>query len=229
MVFRENAPRPPRSPSAPRYPATCARNAAKLQRPRAMRLIWSIACERAPLNRDRNTANLGEHVKRNKETRQQRTDRGLSLHRFFQLLSGCVNVVRVEVIEDFEVLFKAPADELKDPVEGKAAVRALLAGFLVPLHVFAEIGGVSVSIQWSPLTGDRPDETHSAWTLELRGVTGASCRVTWCSRRRWRAGRVLSEHHYDHHQIGGPLTFSDLRLSGGETAGNVPTLLAKPQ
>ncbi len=37
------------------------------------------------------------------------------------------------------------------------------------------------------------------------------------------------EHHYDHHQIGGPLTFSDLRLSGGETAGNVSTRLAKPQ
>jgi hypothetical protein len=124
---------------------------------------------------------------------------------------------------------RATADGLKEPVEGKAAVRARLAGLLVPLHVFAEIGGVSVSIQWSPLTGDRPDETHSAWTLELRGVTGASCRVTWCSRRRWRAGRVLSEHHYDHHQIGGPLTFSDLRLSGGETAGNVSTRLAKPQ
>jgi hypothetical protein len=123
----------------------------------------------------------------------------------------------------------ATTDGLKEPVEGKAAVRARLAGFLVPLHVFAEIGGVSVSIQWRPLTGDRPDETHSAWTLELRGVTGASCRVTWCSRRRWRAGRVLSEHHYDHHQIGGPLTFSDLRLSGGETAGNVSTRLAKPQ
>jgi len=123
----------------------------------------------------------------------------------------------------------ATTDGLKEPVEGKAAVRARLAAFLVPLHVFAEIGGVSVSIQWSPLTGDRPDETHSAWTLELRGVTGASCRVTWCSRRKWRAGRVLSEHHYDHHQIGGPLTFSDLRLSGGETAGNVSTRLAKPQ
>jgi len=123
----------------------------------------------------------------------------------------------------------ATTDGLKEPVEGKAAVRARLVGFLVPLHVFAEIGGLSVSIQWSPLTGDLPDETHSAWTLELRGVTGASCRVTWCSRRRWRAGRVLAEHHYDHHQIGGPLTFSDLRLSGGETAGNVSTRLAKPQ
>jgi hypothetical protein len=115
----------------------------------------------------------------------------------------------------------ATAEELKEPVEGKAAVRARLAGFLVPLHVLAEIGGVSVSVQWSPITDDRPDVTHSAWTLEFRDVTGASCRVTWCSRRKWRTGRVLSEHHYDHRQIGGPLTFTDLRLSSGGTAGNV--------
>ena len=113
----------------------------------------------------------------------------------------------------------ATADGLKEPLEGKAAVRARLMGFLVPLHVLAEIGGVSVSIQWSPITGDRPAETHSAWTLELRGVTGANCRVTWCSRRRWRAGRVLSEHHYDYREIGGPLTFADLSLSGGRSAG----------
>jgi hypothetical protein len=124
---------------------------------------------------------------------------------------------------------RTTADGLKEPVEGKAAVRARLAGFLVPLHVFAEIGGVSVSIQWSPLTGDRPDETHSAWTLELRGVTGASCRVTWCSRRRWRAGRVVSEHHYDHGQIGGPLTFSDLRLPGDGMPSDAPAGPAKPQ
>jgi hypothetical protein len=64
----------------------------------------------------------------------------------------------------------ATTDGLKEPVEGKAAVRARLAGFLVPLHVFAEIGSVSVSIQCSPLTGDRPNETHSAWTLELCGL-----------------------------------------------------------
>jgi hypothetical protein len=149
-------------------------------------------------------------------------------------------ILAAEISESYEELLEifdhfyaddihATTDGLKEPVEGKAAVRARLAAFLVPLHVFAEIGGVSVSIQWSLITGDRPDETHSAWMLELRGVTGASCRVTWCSRRRWRAGRVVSEHHYDHHQIGGPLTFSDLRLSGGETAGNVSTGLAKPQ
>ena len=149
------------------------------------------------------------------------------------ILAAEINESYEEYLEVFDHFYAndlhATADGLEEPVVGKAAVRARLAGFLVPLHVLAEIGGVSVSIRWSPLTGDRPDETHSAWTLELRGVTGASCKVTWCSRRRWRAGRVLSEHHYGHRQIGGPLTFSDLRLSGDRTAGNVLTRLAKLQ
>ena len=123
----------------------------------------------------------------------------------------------------------ATADGVKEPVVGKAAIRARLAGFLVPLHVFAEIGGLSVSIQSSPITGDRSDETHSAWTLELRGVTGESCRVTWCSRRRWRAGHIVSERHYNHQQIGGPLTFSDLRFSEDGITRDTATRLAKLQ
>src|SRR5260370_4933419 len=77
----------------------------------------------------------------------------------------------------------ATTDGLKEPVEGKAAVRARLAGFLLPLHVFAEIGGVSVSIRCRPLTGARPHETHRAWTREPRGVTGASCLGPRCARR----------------------------------------------
>ena len=144
-------------------------------------------------------------------------------------------ILTAEISESYEEYFEifdhfyaddihATADGQKEPVVGKAAVRGRLAGFLVPLHVFAEIGGLSVSIQSSPITGDRSDETHSAWTLELRGVTGATCKVTWCSRRRWRAGQVVSEHHYNHQQIGGPLTFTDLSLSR-----DAPTWLARPQ
>jgi len=105
-------------------------------------------------------------------------------------------------------------DTMQDPVAGKAALRARLAGFLMPLHVFAENGGVSVSLKHSPINGDRTDETHGLWTLELLGATGARCSVTWCSRRRWRAGRIVAEHHYDHRQIGGPLTLSDLHFTG---------------
>jgi hypothetical protein len=149
-------------------------------------------------------------------------------------------ILAAEISESYEEYLKifdhfyaddihATSDGLKEAVEGKAAVRARLAGFLVPLHVLAEIGGLSVSIQWSPITGDRPHETRSAWTMELRGVTGASCRVTWCSRRRWRGGHVVSEHHYNQQQIGGPLTFSDLRFSEDGTTRDTATRLARLQ
>src|SRR5260370_15185741 len=110
-----------------------------------------------------------------------------------RVLNGAILAAEIsesyeEYLEIFDHFYaddiRATADGLKEPVEGKAAVRAQLAGFLVPLHVFAEIGGVSFSIQWSPIPGDRPGETPSAWTLGLRGVTVAGCRVPWGPRRR---------------------------------------------
>jgi hypothetical protein len=138
-----------------------------------------------------------------------------------------------EYLEIFDHFYaediEGTTDTMKEPVHGKAAVRTRLAGFLVPLHVFAEIGGLSVSIHSSPIRGDRADETHSAWTLQLSGVTGTTCTVTWSSRRRWRLGRVVSEHHYDHRQIGGPLTFSDLRFGPDRMEGDASTGIAKPQ
>jgi len=138
-----------------------------------------------------------------------------------------------EYLEIFDHFYaediEGTTDTMKEAVHGKAAVRTRFAGFLVPLHVFAEIGGVSVSIQSSPSRGDRTDETHSAWTLQLRGVTGTTCTVTWSSRRRWRLGRVVSEHHYDHRRIGEPLTFSDLRFSPDGMEGDASQRIAKPQ
>ena len=81
-----------------------------------------------------------------------------------------------EYLEIFDHFYaediEGTTDSMKEPVHGKAAVRARLAGFLIPLHVFAEIGGVSVSIQSSPIKGDVADETHSEWTLRLRGENG---------------------------------------------------------
>ena len=149
-------------------------------------------------------------------------------------------IVAADIIQSFEEYLEildhfyaedieGTTDTIKEPLHGKAAVRTMLAGFLVPLHVFAEIGGVSVSIHSRPIRGDRADETHSAWTLQLRGVTGTTCTVTWSSCRRWRLGRVVSEHPYDHRRIGEPLTFSDLRFSPEEMEGDASTGIAKPQ
>ena len=97
-------------------------------------------------------------------------------------------------------------------VFGKERARALLIPFLVPIHVMAEVGGLSVKIRESQVHGDTTGETHSAWSVDLIGVSGRTCHISWCTLRRWADSRVVCEHHYDHQQTGGPLTFDDLRL-----------------
>ena len=71
-----------------------------------------------------------------------------------------------EYLEIFDA-FYADHVEVSDGTEsgavfGRERVRALLIKFLVPLHVMAEIGGLSIQIRESPIHGDTTDETHSA-------------------------------------------------------------------
>ena len=74
-----------------------------------------------------------------------------------------------EYLEIFDHFYaediEGTTDTMTEPVHGKAAVRTRLAGSLVPLHVFAEIGGVSVSIQSSPISRARVDcgSPRSRW------------------------------------------------------------------
>ena len=102
------------------------------------------------------------------------------------------------------------SDSSAEPLIGQARLKSLLAGFLVPVHVMAEIGGLSVSVSERPIAGDSLDEQHSQWSLELVGVTGRAVRVSWSVRRRWRQSRVVGEYHYDNHQEGEALGPSDL-------------------
>ena len=97
-------------------------------------------------------------------------------------------------------------------IRGKARVRSLLLNFLIPLHVMAEIGGVSTSIRGTSTPGDVPDETHSEWRLDLVGVSGRTCTLSWRTFRKWNGAYVIYEHHYDQQQTGGPLTLDDLGL-----------------
>ena len=96
------------------------------------------------------------------------------------------------------------------PIRGKERIRALLFNFLAPLHVMVEIGGLAIQIRESPIHGDAPNETHSAWSMSLIGVSGRRCTLSWCTLRRWADSRVVYERHYDHQQSGGPLTGDDL-------------------
>jgi hypothetical protein len=122
-----------------------------------------------------------------------------------------------EYIEIFDEFYaeeiEGSSETMSEPIRGKARVRSLLYSFLVPLHVMAEVGGVSISIRETLIPGDAIDETHSAWTLELAGVTGKICTVSWRILRKWNDSRVVLEHHYDHQQSGEPLSEGDLRLN----------------
>ena len=111
--------------------------------------------------------------------------------------------------EDVEVR----SDSSSEPLIGRARVESALLTLLVPLHVMAEIGGLSVSVSARPIPGDSLGDQHSQWSVELVGVTGRAVRVSWSVGRRWKQSRVVSEYHYDHHQEGEALGPSDLRIA----------------
>jgi hypothetical protein len=122
-----------------------------------------------------------------------------------------------EYLDIFDAFYgdevEGSSDTTEKPIRGKAGVRSLVFGFLVPLHVMAEVGGVSISVRQTPIPGDVVDETHSAWTLELVGATGKVCTVSWRTFRKWNDSHVVLEHHYDHQQSGDPLGEGDLRFN----------------
>jgi hypothetical protein len=133
-------------------------------------------------------------------------------------------IIQANISEGFEeylnIFDEFYADDIEvgsetgeQPIRGKARVRSLIANFLVPLHIMAEIGGLLISIRQAAMPRDAADETHSEWTLELVGVSGNSCTVTWRALRKWNGSRVVYEYHYDHQQSGGPLGLADLSFN----------------
>lgn len=146
-------------------------------------------------------------------TSSQKRDRALNA----ALIQANISESFEEYLEIFDEFY---ADDIEvgsetgeEPIRGKARVRSFIANFLVPLHVMAEIGGLLISIRQTEIAGDAADKTHSAWTLELVGVSGRSCTVSWRALRQWNGSRVAYEYHYDHQQSGGPLTSVDLSFN----------------
>jgi hypothetical protein len=142
-------------------------------------------------------------------------------------------IVRANISESFEKyleIFDAfydddievTSDTGEEPIRGKARVGSLLANFLVPLHVMAELNGLLISIRQSAIPGDVAGQTQSAWTLELVGVSGRTCTVNWRAFRKWNGPRVVYEHHYDHQQSGGPLTSDDLSFNAATSVSGYP-------
>jgi hypothetical protein len=151
-----------------------------------------------------------DHLDRDPETSYQTRERALN-----------AAIVQANIGESFEEhlgIFDAfYADDIEvssetqeEKIRGKARVRALLCDFLIPLHIMAEIGGLQVSIRQIAMPGDTAGETHSEWTLDLVGVSGRTCTLSWRALRKWNGSRVVYEHHYENQQSGGPLTMADL-------------------
>jgi hypothetical protein len=126
-----------------------------------------------------------------------------------------------EFLEIFETFYsddvEVSSEDSREIIRGKARVRPFLLDFLVPLHVMAEVAGLSISVQQTAVPRDTANETHSAWRIDFTGVGGRRCTLKWYAIRRWRASRVVYEHHYDHQRIGGPLTQDDLNLDLGRS------------
>ena len=159
-----------------------------------------------------------DHLDRDLETSYQTRERALN-----------AAIVQANISESFEEhlgIFDAfyaddievSSDTKEEVIRGKARVRALLCDFLIPLHIMAEIGGLQVSIRQIALPGDAAGETHSAWTLDLVGVSGGTCTLSWRALRKWDGSRVVYEHHYEQQQIGGPLTLNDLSFNDAKPA-----------
>src|SRR5882757_2163243 len=137
-------------------------------------------------------------------------------------------ILRAEIAKSYEefleIFDKFYADDVEvssesspETIRGKERVRPLLVNFLVPLHVMAEVAGLSISVQQTVVPRDTSNETHSEWKIDFTGVGGRRCTLKWYAIRRWTASRVAYEHHYGHEQIGGPLTQDDLNFNWGRS------------
>src|ERR1700720_3163529 len=137
-------------------------------------------------------------------------------------------ILRAEIARSYEefleIFDKFYADDVEvssedspETIRGKERVLPFLLNFLVPLHVMAEVAGLSMSVQLTQVPRDAANETHSKWRINFTGDRGRRCTLKWYAIRGWAASRVVYEHHYGHEQIGGPLTQDDLNLNWGRS------------
>jgi hypothetical protein len=87
-------------------------------------------------------------------------------------------------------------------VRGRENLRERLTEFLVPIHIMAEVGGLSVSIRSTAIPAPDGAGTDSRWEGRFRAASGSTRTFSWSVQRRWKEGRVNYERHYDHHVVG---------------------------
>jgi hypothetical protein len=109
-----------------------------------------------------------------------------------------LDIVDAFYSEDVEVILGEDAE----PVRGRGNLRARLSEFLAPIHIMAEVGGLSVSIRSTAIPAADGAGTDSKWEAKFRAASGLARTFSWSVQRRWKEGRVNYERHYDHHVVG---------------------------
>ena len=89
-----------------------------------------------------------------------------------------------------------------EPVRGRGDLRARLSEFLAPIHMMAEVGGLSVSVRSTAVPAPDGAGTDSRWEARFRAASGTTRTFSWSVQRRWKEGRVKYERHYDHEVVG---------------------------
>jgi hypothetical protein len=110
-----------------------------------------------------------------------------------------LDIVDTFYSEDVEVILGEGAE----PVRGRDDLRSRLSEFLAPIHMMAEVSGLSVSIRYTAIPGTDGSGTDSRWEAMFRAASGTTRTFSWSVQRRWRDGRVNYERHYDH-QVADP-------------------------
>jgi len=109
-----------------------------------------------------------------------------------------LDIVDAFYSEDVEVIL----GEDIEPVRGRDDLRARLSEFLAPIHMMAEVGGLSVSLRSTAIPAADGVGTDSRWEAKLRAASGTTRTFSWSVQRRWNDGRVNYERHYDHEVVG---------------------------
>src|SRR5580658_1315318 len=95
---------------APTRSADSACRPDQLQCPRRMGLAGSISGNRLFSNGYRHATNLGHCVERNQETGKKRAHSRFSANRFFHGFTAPLDVVGIELVENFKIFFVASCD-----------------------------------------------------------------------------------------------------------------------
>src|SRR6266849_7303313 len=102
---------------------------------------------------------FADHIDRDPFTSSQTQERALNA----AIVQANISESFEEYIEIFDAFYddniQITSETGEESIRGKARVRSLLSNFLVPLHVMAEVGGLSISIRETAIHGDAADET----------------------------------------------------------------------